>query len=123
MEIINKKEFATAILNKNEETFVIYMTALNFVDSSVYPFWHAQIALLKVEKVTILSKYVDYTNVFSLDFAAELSKHTGINDHFIDLIDNKQLLCGPIYSLGLVELEMLKTYIETNLVNGFYQTF
>ena len=31
----------------------------------------------------------------------------------------KQPPYGPIYSLGSVELETLKTYIETNLANGF----
>ena len=33
--------------------------------------------------------------------------------------DDKQPPYRPIYSLGLVELETLKTYIETNLANGF----
>ena len=49
----------------------------------------------------------------------ELLKYTNMNNHFIDLIDNNQLLYGPIYSLGPVELETLKTYIKTNLANGF----
>ena len=48
-----------------------------------------------------------------------MPEHTGINDHLIDLIDDKQPPYGPIYSLGPVELETLKTYIKTNLANGF----
>ncbi len=51
--------------------------------------------------------------------AIELSEHTGINDHVIELVDNRQPPYGPIYSLGLVELETLKAYNKNNLANGF----
>ena len=117
-EIIDKKEFAAAALNKEDETFVVHMAALS-VGSNVHPSRQAQIALLDVKKVTISPKYTDYTNVFSPDSATELPEHTGINNHPINLIDDKQPPYGPIYSLGPVELETLKTYIETNLANGF----
>ena len=119
VEIIGKKEFAAVALNKKDETFVVQMAALSMVDSSVHPSRQAQISSLDVKEVTIPSEYADYTDVFSPDSAAELPEHTGINDHLIDLIDDKQPPYGPIYSLGPVELEMLKTYIETNLANGF----
>ena len=89
VKIIDKQEFATVALNKNNETFVVYMAALSIVDSNVYPSWHAQIALLEAKKVTIPSKYADYTNVFSPNSTAELPEHTGINDHPIHLIDDK----------------------------------
>ena len=42
-----------------------------------------------------------------------------MNKHAIKLEEGKQPLFGPIYSLELVELETLKTYIKTNLANGF----
>ena len=42
-----------------------------------------------------------------------------MNEHAIKLEEDKQPPFGPIYSLGPVELETLKTYIETNLANGF----
>ena len=119
IEITGKKEFAAAALNEEDKTFVVHMEALSVVDSSVYPSWQAQISLLDVQEVTIPFEYADYTNVFSPDSATELLEHTGINNHLIDLIDDKQPPYGPIYSLGLVELETLKTYIETNLANGF----
>ena len=35
------------------------------------------------------------------------------------LVDSQQPPYGPIYSLGPIELEILKAYIETNLANGF----
>ena len=42
-----------------------------------------------------------------------------MNKHAIKLKEDKQPPFGPIYSFGPIELETLKTYIETNLVNGF----
>ena len=49
----------------------------------------------------------------------ELLENTGINEHAIELKEGKQPLFDSIYSLGSVELETLKTYIKTNLANGF----
>ena len=42
-----------------------------------------------------------------------------MNEHVIELEEGKQPPFGPIYRLGPVELETLKTYIKTNLANGF----
>ena len=86
---------------------------------SIHLSCQAQITLLKSEESRIHIKYSDFSNVFFSDSVAELPEHTGINDHIIDLLDNKQPLYGPIYCLGLVELETLKTYIKANLVSGF----
>lgn len=79
--------------------------------------------MLDIKKVSIFSKYADYTNVFSPDFAVELPEHTSINDHFIDLINDKQLPYSSIYNLRLVELEILKTFIKINLANNFIRPF
>ena len=49
----------------------------------------------------------------------ELSENTGKNEHTIKLEEDKQLLFGPIYSLKPTKLEILKTYIKTNLANSF----
>ena len=51
--------------------------------------------------------------------AAELLENIRINKHTIKLKGDKRLFFGPIYSLGPVELETLKTYIKTNLANEF----
>ena len=58
-------------------------------------------------------------NVFFPDLAFELPKYTKINDYTIKLVNDQQLPYKPIYSLGPVELETLKTYIGTNLANEF----
>ncbi len=65
------------------------------------------------------SKYIDFADIFSSELAAKLLEHTGINDHAIELVDDGQPPYGFIYSLGPVEMETLKAYIENNLANGF----
>ena len=42
-----------------------------------------------------------------------------MNEHAIKLEELKQPLFRPIFSLGPVKLETLKTYIKTNLANSF----
>ena len=54
-----------------------------------------------------------------MKYIAELPENTGINEHAIKLEEGKQLFFGLIYSLGPVELEILKTYIEINLTISF----
>ena len=67
-------------------------------------------------------EYSDYSDVFLAENVAELPENTGINEHAIELEEGKQSLFGPIYSLGPVELETLKTYIKTNLANNFIRS-
>ena len=118
IEIIDKKEFVATALNNKDKTFVVYMVALN-MDLNGHLSQKAQIGLLDIEKVIISSKYANYINIFSLDVTTKLPEHTRINNHLIDLMDDKQSLYDPIYSLKLVKLETLKIYIKTNLANGF----
>ena len=120
VKIIDKREFAVAALNTDDETFVVHVAALAEPTTiPIYPSCQAQVAALTSEETGILVEYSDFSNVFSSDSAAKLLEHNGINDYPINLLDDKQPSYGPIYSLGLVELEILKTYIEANLANGF----
>ena len=50
-----------------------------------------------------------------------LLERTKFNKYAIDLKDGKQPPYGLIYSLSLVELKTLKTYIEIYLKTGFNQ--
>ena len=68
-------------------------------------------------------EYFDYNIVFLAEYAADLLKHTRMNNHTIKLKVSKQLLFGSIYSLEPIELETLKIYLETNLANGFIRLF
>lgn len=53
----------------------------------------------------------------------EFLKHTKIDNHAIKLKKNKQLRFSLIYSLELVELKILKSYIKINLAKNFIQIF
>ena len=109
VEIIDKKKFAAAALNTDNKTFVVHVAAL--AEPTTMPIFSScpsQIASLMSEKTEILIKYSNFPNIFSSDFAVELTEYIGINDHPINLLNNKQLLYGLIYSLGLMELETLK---------------
>ena len=55
--------------------------------------------------------WLEFTIISSTDSATKLAKF-GIKDQVIDLLESKQTLYGPIYSLGLVELETLKIYTK-----------
>ena len=107
-------------LDENFETFVMYMASLNLAPTlKIYPDKAAQIAFLLTKKVKILDKYSKFANVFSEKKPLVLLERIKLNKHAINLEDGKQPLYRPIYSLGLVELETLKTYIKTHLKTWF----
>ena len=86
---------------------------------NIYPAKKAQFALLLTKEVTMLTEYLDFADVFLGKLANVLAEQTGANEHAIELKKSKQPPYGPIYSLGLIELKTLKTYIKINLANGF----
>ena len=85
---------------------------------AIYLDCKAQMALLKTKEapISVSAKYSDFTDVFSKKLSAMLPEYTKINTHIINLEKGKQLPYRPIYNLDLVEPEILKTYIKTNLV-------
>ena len=108
------------MLDKNSETFVIHVASLNLaLAPGIYPDRVAQIAFLFTKEVKILDEYSDFTDIFLEEKALVSPKQTEFNQHIIELEEDKQPSYGPIYSLGPVELEILKTYIETYLKTGF----
>ena len=70
--------------------------------------------------IQVLAKYSNYSNFFLIKNVIELSGYIKINNYIIELEKSKQLLFSLIYSLKLVELEILKTYIKINLTNSFF---
>lgn len=108
------------MLDPKKEAFVVQIATITS-EMTIHLDRKAQIALLKAKKALIFvpAEYLDFADVFFEKLATVLPKHTEINTHTIDLKEGKQLPYQPIYSLGLVELETLKTYIEINLANGF----
>ena len=81
----------------------------------------AQVGALLFDKAPtkVPAEYSDYNNIFLAENTVVPPKNTGMNEHAIELEEGKQPPFGPIYSLGPLELEILKTYIKTNLANGF----
>ncbi len=87
----------------------------------MHPSRRAQIAHRKVDEAPtkVPNEYADFADVFYPKLAVELPEYTEINDHAIELVDNRQPLYGPIYSLEPVELEILKAYIKNRLASDF----
>ena len=125
VQIINKKDFVITALDADSKTFVVYMAIRKRkrmpVHSKRQVQIKAQIRALLFNKalIEVSAEYSNYSNVFSAEYAAELSENTRMNEHAIKLKERKHPPFGPIYSLRPVELETLKTYIKTNLANGF----
>ena len=121
VQLVDPKEFVIAALDADSETFVVHVAIREREEMTVDPGRKAQIgALLFDEAPTeVPAEYSDYSDVFSAENAAELPENTGMNKHAIELEEGKQPPFGPIYSLEPVELETLKTYIKTNVANGF----
>ena len=97
----------------------MYVTffSLNFI--LLYPAQKVEIVLLVGKKVKILIKYLDFSNVFLKEKALSLPEAIELNQYAIKLQKDYQSSYKLTYSLGLVELKILKTYIKTNLINGF----
>ena len=125
VQIVDLKEFVIAALDVDSKTFVVPVAIQEQEKMPVHSKRQAQVgALLFDEAPTeVPAEYSDYSDVFSAENAAELPENTGMNEHAIELEEGKQPPFGPIYSLGPVELETLKTYIKTNLANGFIRPF
>ena len=121
VQIVDPKEFVIAALDVDSETFVVHVAIREREEMPVHSERQAQVGALLFDKAPteVPAEYSDYSNVFSAENVAELPENTGMNEYAIELEECKQPPFGPIYILGLVELETLKTYIKTNLANGF----
>ena len=129
-KLVDKKEFAAAKLDPEHETYVVHVRLVSFdvlpssspLELDIHPFRRPQVSGLIVEEAStkVSHEYLDFADVFSSDLMSKLFEHTGIKDHDIGIVNScQQPPYKPIYSLLPVELEILKTYIDTNLANGF----
>ena len=69
--------------------------------------------------VEICIEYFNFSNIFFPYSVVELLEYIKINNYFINLLNDNQQPYKLIYSIGLVELKILKTYIKINLVGNF----
>lgn len=119
IEFISKKKFVRAAIDENVKIFVIYPTFISLSSILIYLTRVAYISLLIVEKVDISKEYFDFPNVFLEEMALILLKIINLNQFAIELQNSQQLLFGLIYSLGILKLQILKTYIKTKLAYCF----
>lgn len=111
-------------MDPTEENYLMHVVSLSLGSKMIiHPPMETQIALSVGKEMTIPAKYLDYTNVFLKESVAELPKSSDINEYSINLEPGIQLPSSLIYSLELIELETLKTYIETNLTTSFIPPF
>ena len=110
-----------AALDVDNETFLVHEAIREREELPVDSKKQAQTrATLFNEALTeVPAEYSDYSKIFSAENSAELPENIEMNEHAIKLEKGKQPPFSPIYSLELIELKTLKTYIKTNLVNGF----
>ena len=108
-----KREFTKIALDKNSETFVMHIAALEILTTMpIYSSKAFQIqdnfilAALGWNKASteILAKYSDYAVVFSLYLAMKLLENMGINKYAIKLINRKQPHYRPIYAFIPIKL-------------------
>lgn len=100
VNLINKKKFAKAVLNKNSKIFVIYIAVLETLLSKllIYQDKKAQITSFFIKKVTIPDEYSIFADVFSNKKALVLLEQANLNKHAIKLESNKQPPYKSIYS-------------------------
>lgn len=89
IKLVEKKKFIVIALDLNNEIFIIHVAFL--ICTNVYLFHKAQIALLIHDNapIVVLSKYVDFANVFSHNLVAKLLEYIGINDYLINLVKSQ----------------------------------
>lgn len=102
---------------------MVYITllSLNKLTILIHLDRKAEIALLIAKKVKIPKKYLDFSNIFSEKMALILLEITKLNQHTSKLHQFQQPPYEPIYSLGPIKLEILKTSIKINMANSFIQ--
>ena len=93
---MDKNKFSAVMLDSEHETYVVHIKS---VSSNVLPssfplnVYHSQrppiSGLITEEALTkVPAKYSDFADVFSPNLAFKLPKHTGINNHAIELVDS-----------------------------------
>ena len=114
--------FAVVALDLEYKAFIIFLITLSINSSNkIHSLKRAYITYFKLNKVPtkVFIKYADFANIFLPKLATKFLKYIKINNYNMKYIDDLQPLYNVIYSLSLVKLEILKTYIKKNLANSF----
>ena len=99
------------MLDADSKIFVVHITIWERKKMPMHLEKQTKVRALLFDKAPteVPAKYSNYNNVFLAKNAAELSENIGMNEYAIELEEGKQAPFRPIYSLGQIEFEMLKT--------------
>ena len=75
--------------------------------------------MLLAKKIIVLAKYLNFASILLEKLINVFSKQTKVNKQAIKFEKGKYPSYRLIYSLGPIEFKTPKTYIKTNLANGF----
>ena len=76
------------VLDINNEIFILHIAAVaKQIIISIYVFYKIQAALPII--IRIFVKYFNNSNIFSSNSMAKLLEYTKINNHFINLFEDK----------------------------------
>ena len=92
IELVGKKEFTVAVLDLEDETYIVYIGLVSSIALpssfflNIHLFHRPQMANLITKKTftKVPAKYLNFPDIFSLELASQLSEHTGINNHAIE---------------------------------------
>ena len=94
VQLVDPKEFVIAVLDANSEIFIVHVAIRKREEMPVHSPKQAQVGVLLFDKALtkIPAEYSNYSNIFSAENVVELPEYTRINDHAIELEEDKQLL-------------------------------
>ena len=97
VKLVGKKEFTAAALDLEHETYIVHVGLVSSDTSpssspskiNIHPSRRPWVSGLIAEEAPtkVLAKYSDFADVFSSDLTSELPKHTGFNNHVIELVN------------------------------------
>lgn len=86
------------MLDPEYETFIVHIASFSSIrclsftllDTDIHPPCKLLIASLIVKEASIkvFDEYIDFTDIFFLELISKFYKHTKINDHVIELVDD-----------------------------------
>ena len=117
IKVIYQKKFTVIAVNTNNKTFIIYKN-LSKANNYINIFYLLNPSCFTNNYRNFI-KYSNFFNIFFSNSITKLLEYNKVINHFTYLLNYKKLFYSLIYSLGLVELEILKIYIQANLDNSF----
>lgn len=114
VELVDEKNFNKVVVNENIKAFTVHINLSRLGLIKILLVWEAQMILLLIKEVIVLTKYADFANIFSKALAKLLPEIKSINEYTIKLVNSNQTPYKPIYSRSSVDLEIFQTYIKTN---------